>query len=232
MLANIIAGLIDEKGRIKIPGFYDSVKEVSQKERALLNQVPLDENNLKSSIGVHELHGEEGFSVIDQLGIRPSLDVNGIWGGYTDEGAKTILPSKASAKVSMRLVPDQTPEEIEKLFKEYLNSLQIPGISITVEVLHGGNPYVAPWESMETKAAVAAVQQTFGKEALPIRGGGSIPVISTFEKILGIKAVLLGFGLETDAIHSPNENFPLKNFYKGIETIPWFYHFYTEFHKT
>ncbi len=231
VLADIIGGLIDEKGRISIPGFYDSVKTASKQERDLLNQVPLDENNLMNSIGVHDLFGEDGFSTIDRLGIRPSLDVNGIWGGYTDEGAKTILPSKASAKVSMRLVPDQTPEEIEKLFKEYLLSLKIPGISISVEALHGGNPFVVPWESMETKAAFAAVQETFGKEALPIRGGGSIPVISTFEEILGVKAVLLGFGLETDAIHSPNENFPLKNFYKGIETIPWFYHFYTEFYK-
>lgn len=231
VLSEIIAGLIDEKGKICIPGFYNSVKIISNEERELLNQVPLDENGLKKSIGVHDLFGEDGYSTIDRLGLRPSLDVNGIWGGYTSEGAKTILPSKASAKISMRLVPDQTPEEIEKLFTEYLQSIKIPGISISVETLHGGNPFVVPWGSMETKAAVAAVNETFGKEALPIRGGGSIPVISTFEEILGIKAVLLGFGLETDAIHSPNENFPLENFFKGIETIPWFYHYFTNYHK-
>ncbi len=231
VLTDIISDLKDGNGRITIPGFYDSVKRVESKERELLNKVLLDETELKKSIGVFDLYGEEEFSTIDRLGIRPTLDVNGIWGGYTDEGAKTILPAKASAKISMRLVPDQTPEEIENLVKKYFLKLKIPGISINFMTLHGGNAYVVPWKSLETKAVIEAMEKTLGKEPLPIRSGGSIPVIATFEEILGIKAVLLGFGLDTDAIHSPNENFPLANFYKGIETIPWFYHFYTKFKK-
>lgn len=232
VLSTLIADLKDGQGRITIPGFYDKVNEVAEDERNLLNQVQLDEEELKKSIGVTELFGEKHYSVIEQLGIRPSLDLNGIWGGYINEGAKTILPAKASAKISMRLVPFQTPEEIEELFLKHFSTNKIPGISIDIKVLHGGNPYVVPWESAETQAAISAVEKTFGTKPLPIRGGGSIPVISTFEEVLGVKAVLLGFGLETDAIHSPNENFPLSSFYKGIETIPWFYHYFTEFQKT
>jgi len=231
VLADIVSGFIDKDGRITIPGFYDSVKEVDTEERTLLNNVPIDEEALKNNIGISDFFGEKEFSIIDRLGIRPTLDVCGIWGGYIDEGAKTILPAKASAKISMRLVPDQNPREIENSFKHYLLGLNIPGISVDVKVLHGGNAYVVPWNSFEVQAAVMAMEKTLGKKALPVRSGGSIPIITDFEKILEIKAVLLGFGLETDAIHSPNENFPLNNFYKGIETIPWFYHFYTEFKK-
>jgi acetylornithine deacetylase/succinyl-diaminopimelate desuccinylase-like protein len=227
VLSDIIAGMKDNKGRITIPGFYDDVLEVNREERTLLNSVPLNEREMAESIGISQFIGEESYTLTEHLGIRPSLDVNGIWGGYTAEGAKTILPAKASAKISMRLVPDQTPVKVEALLKKYLKDTIPVGVSYELKTLHGGNGYVTPWESMEISAAKAAIHKAFGKDPLPVRSGGSIPVIADFEEVLGIKAVLMGFGLETDAIHSPNENYPLENFFKGIETIPWFYHFYS-----
>ena len=228
VLAGIITALKDEKGHVRIPGFYDDVQEVSPDERALLNSLPLDTKKLASSIHVKELHGEEGYTHPERLGIRPSLDVNGIWGGYQGQGAKTILPARASAKISMRLVPDQTPEKTEVLLKRYLQDIMPTGVNYELKTLHGGNAYITPWDSREAKAAIRAMELTMGKTPLLVRSGGSIPVIAEFEKVLGIKAVLMGFGLESDAIHSPNEHFPLINFFKGIETIPWFYHFYVK----
>ncbi|MBN1951360.1 MAG: dipeptidase [Bacteroidales bacterium] len=228
--ANVLAGLIsnmkDPSGRITIPGFYDDVREVSPEERRLLNALSLDAKKMAGSIQVSALFGEEGFTVTEQLGIRPTLDVNGIWGGFTGEGAKTILPARASAKISMRLVPDQKPERIELLLKKYLQDVVPKGVEFELRALHGGNAYVSPWDSREAAAAIRAIEKTFGIRPLPVRSGGSIPVISDFEEILGIKAVLMGFGLESDAIHSPNENYPLENFFKGIETIPWYFHYY------
>lgn len=228
VLCGIIDKLINENGTITIPGFYDSVLKLSDKERNELNAVPFNETAFFNSIGLERGFGEKGFTVIEQLGTRPTCDINGIWGGHTEEGAKTVLPSKAFAKISMRLVPDQTPEEVAEQFQAYMHSLIPDGFTIKVDYLHGGTPYVLPFESKELDAARKAIEKTFDKIPNPVRSGGSIPVISTFEKVLGIKTVLLGFGLESDAIHAPNENYPLENFYKGIETIPWFYHFYTE----
>ena len=227
VLAEIIAGMKDKNGHITIPGFYDDVQNMHEDERKLLNGIPFNEKNFASRISVQQLFGEKEYTSIERLGIRPTLDVNGMWSGYTGQGAKTILPSKATAKISMRLVPDQTPEKIEALFRSYLKKAVPPTVTYHLEVLHGGNPYMIPWDSKEMKAAIYAMEKTLNISPLPMRSGGSIPVISDFEEILGIKAVLMGFGLESDAIHSPNENFPLKNFFKGIETIPWFYYFYS-----
>ena len=175
---------------------------------------------------MNQLFGESNHTTIERLGIRPSLDINGMWSGYTGQGAKTIIPAKAAVKISMRLVPDQTPEKIEKMFRSYLEGVMPRSLTYKLKVLHGGNPYVISWDSKEIRAAVAAFEKTFNRKPLPVRGGGSIPVISDFVEILGLKAVLMGFGMDTDGIHSPNENFPLENFYRGIETLPWFYHFY------
>ncbi len=226
-LSELIANMKDDNGKIVIPGFYDDVEPVNEEERRLLNQVPLSDSQLMDSIGLGELFGEEGYTTTERLGIRPSLDVNGMWGGYTGEGAKTILPAKASAKVSMRLVPHQHPDKIERLLFSYLEKNIPPGIRFRLRALHGGNAYVSPWDSKAVEAAILAIEKTFCKKPLPVRSGGSIPVIAVFERVLGTKAVLMGFGLEEDAIHSPNENFPLANFYKGIETIPWFYHYFS-----
>ncbi len=227
VLAEIIAGLKNDKGRIMIPGFYDDVQTLSIEERTLLNNIPFDEKKFAAGIDLKILFGEQHYTTIERIGIRPSLDVNGIWGGYIGQGAKTILPSRASAKISMRLVPDQNPNKIEELFKNHLKKIMPAGVEYRLDTLHGGNPYVIPWELKEVQAAVKAIQKAFGKMPMPVRGGGSIPVIADFEEVLGIKTVLLGFGLESDAIHSPNEHFPVKNLLKGIETVPWFYHFYT-----
>jgi acetylornithine deacetylase/succinyl-diaminopimelate desuccinylase-like protein len=226
VLATVISHLKDNHGKVIIPGFYDDVLPIGTAERKLLNTVPLSEQEFAGSIAVKELFGEAGYSLIERLGIRPSLDVNGIWGGYTGAGAKTILPAKATAKISMRLVPDQKPEKIEHLFRQYLLELIPKGVEYELKHLHGGNAYVSPWDSRETRSAIKALKKVMGKDPLPVRSGGSIPVIADFEEVLGIKAVLMGFGLESDAIHSPNENFPLENLFKGMETIPWFFHYY------
>jgi len=227
ILCKMIASLTNEKNQITMPGFYDDVLESSGEERAEMAKRPYDEKTYKKLIDVDALLGEESFTTHERLGIRPALDVNGIWGGFTGEGAKTILPSVAHAKISMRLVPNQDSVKISKLFEEYFTSIAPAGVKVKVEYLHGGQAYVSPIDIKEYKAASKAMEESYGKKPVPVRSGGSIPIISTFEKILGIKSILMGFGLEEDAIHSPNENYPLYNFFKGIETIPLFYKHYT-----
>jgi len=228
ILCKMIASLTNEKNQVTIPGFFDDVLISSDKERAEMAKRPYNEEKYKKSIDVDALMGEESYSTHERLGIRPSLDVNGIWGGYTDEGAKTILPAKAYAKISMRLVPDQDSGKIAKLFEEHFKSIAPEGVRVKVEYLHGGQAYVSPIDSTEYLAASMAMEEAFGKKPIPVRSGGSIPIISNFEKTLGIKSILMGFGLDEDAIHSPNENYPLFNFFKGIETIPLFYKYYAE----
>jgi acetylornithine deacetylase/succinyl-diaminopimelate desuccinylase-like protein len=223
VLCDMISSLKDKNGKIKIPGFYDDVKECSSEERSLMASRPYSGENFRKSVGVNALAGEAGYSETEWIGIRPTLDVNGIWGGYTGEGAKTILPSKAFAKISMRLVPYQDAIKIADLFTKYLYSIAPAGVKVNAGYLHGGQAYVSPLETPEYLAASSAVERSLGKKPIPVRSGGSIPVVSVFEKVLGIKSILIGFGLESDAIHSPNENFPLVNFFKGIETIPYYY---------
>ncbi len=223
ILAKMIAQLHDEKNRINIPGFYDDVLEYPEEIRKKINQAPFDEEQFKKSLGVEELWGEEGYTPIERIGIRPTLDVNGMWSGYTGEGAKTIIPSTAHAKISMRLVPNQSSEKITKLFVEHFKKIAPKSVKVDIKVLHGGEPYVCPVDLPAYKAAELAYTEVFGREPIPQYSGGSIPIISTFEKILGIKSILMGFGLEEDRIHAPNENFPLELFYKGIETVAKFY---------
>ncbi len=228
ILSQMIAKLFDENNKITIPGFYDDVIEVSEQERAEMAKAPFDLNEYKKALDIDEVWGEKDFSTIERTGIRPSLDINGIWSGYTGEGAKTVLPSKATAKISMRLVPNQDNKKISKLIEDYLISIAPKSVKIKVKQLHGGQGYVSPTDLPAYKAAEKAFMQSFGKKPIPTRSGGSIPIISTFEEILGIKSILMGFGLESDAIHSPNENYPLFNFYKGIETIALFYKNYRD----
>lgn len=228
ILCKMIAQVTDKNNHIIIPEFYKNVTEVSEKERKLINLRPFDKEAYKTSIGVEKLYGECGYTTLERTGIRPSFDVCGIWGGFTDEGAKTVLPSKAHAKLSSRLVPGQNHNEIAKIVEWYLKSIAPKSVKVEVEYLHGGQAYVCPIDHPAYIAADKALIQTMGVKPIPVRSGGSIPIISSFEKVLGIKSVLMGFGLESDAIHSPNENFPVKNFLKGIETIPSFYKFYTE----
>ena len=228
VLCNMIAEMTDEDNKITMPGFYDDVIEVSEEERAMMAKAPFVKEGYKKAIKVEELHGEKGYSTNERTGIRPSFDVCGIWGGYTGEGAKTVLPSKAYAKVSTRLVPNQDNQKISEMFKKHFESIAPKSVKVNVKYLHGGQGYVCPVDIPAYKAAEKAYTETFGKVPVPVRSGGSIPIISSFEEILGIKSVLMGFGLESDAIHSPNENYPLFNFYKGIETIPYFYKFFSE----
>ncbi len=228
MLTKMIASLTDKDNHITIPGFYDDVLVSSKEERAEMAKRPFEKDEYMESIGITKLVGEEGYTSHERLGIRPCLDVNGIWGGYIEDGAKTILPAKAYAKISMRLVPNQNSDEIAKLFEKHFKSIAPEGVKVNVKYLHGGQAYVSPIDTIEYKAASMAMETSFGKKPIPVRSGGSIPIISTFEKVLGIKSILLGFGLDVDAIHSPNENYPLFNFYKGIETIPLFYKYYKE----
>lgn len=231
VLCGMIASLRDMNNRITIPGFYDDVRECDEEERKIMAERPFDREVFAKSVGVTGLDGEAGYSDTERIGIRPTLDVNGIWGGFTGEGTKTIIPSKAYAKISMRLVPHQDPEKIAKLFDEHFRAIAPAGVSVRTSYLHGGPAYVSPVESIEYKAAALAIRDIFDKSPIPVRSGGSIPIVSTFEKVLGIKSILLGFGLDTDAIHSPNENFPLVNFYKGIETIPLFFSHYSRLKK-
>ena len=228
ILTKMIASLQDDKNRITIPGFYDDVLEVPEAERKEMSKAPFDLDEYEKAIDIEEVDGEEGYSTMERTGIRPSLDVNGIWGGYTGEGAKTVIPSTAHAKISMRLVPDQDHHKIAELFQKHFESIAPKSVKVKVEELHGGFAYVSPTDMKAYIAADKAYTDTFGKKPVPVRSGGSIPIISTFEKILGIKSILMGFGLESDAIHSPNENYPLFNFYKGIETIPYFYKYFDE----
>ncbi len=228
VLAKMIASLTDENNRITIPGFYDDVTELSPEERADMARAPFNVDDYKKALDIGDIQGETGYSTMERTGIRPSLDCNGIWGGYIAEGTKTIIPSKASAKISMRLVPDQDHGKIARLFEKHIIAIAPASVKVKVKALHGGQAYVSPVDSIAFRAASRAVESTFGKKPIPFRSGGSIPIISTFEQILGVKSLLLGFGLESDAIHSPNENYPLFNFFKGIETIPYFYHYFTE----
>lgn len=228
MLAEMISSLTNEKHQIIVPGFYDDIMPVTDEERKELARAPFDPDLFKKSIGVNALVGEQGYTTPERTGIRPSIDVCGIWGGFTGNGAKTVIPSKAFAKISMRLVPNQDHHKIDQLFTDYFHSIAPPGIQLKITPLHGGRGYIAPITSLEYKAASKALEKTFGKRPVPTRSGGSIPVIADFEEVLGLKSILMGFGLESDAIHSPNENFPLANFFKGIETIPLFYKYYSE----
>ncbi len=225
-LAGMLASLTDAQGRITVPGFYDDVRNFTPKERAAIARTPFDEKAFAGSIGLQTLAGGEAseYSPMERKGIRPTMDVCGIWGGYTGEGAKTIIPSTAHAKVSMRLVANQNFEQVTRQLCDHLQAIAPAGVTVECAPLHGGQPYGAPTDSAAYKAAAAAVRDTFGVDPLPFYSGGSIPIISTFEQQLGTKSILLGFGLDTDAIHSPNENFPLENFYKGIDTIIRFYH--------
>ncbi|MGB5404742.1 MAG: dipeptidase [Robiginitalea sp.] len=231
ILAEMIAALHDENNRVAIPGFYDNVEELSRKERDLMAEAPFDLEAYKSALNIDAVHGEAGYVTNERNSIRPTLDVNGIWGGYIGEGAKTVIPSQAHAKISMRLVPHQDWHEITKLFSTHFKSIAPDGVHVEVHPHHGGQAYVMPIDHVGYKAASKAYETTFGKPAIPHRGGGSIPIVPMFEKILGSKTVLMGFGLDSDAIHSPNEHFGIWNFYKGIETIPYFYQYYTELAK-
>ena len=223
VLCEMIAKLKDQQNRIAIPGFYDDVLEVTPEEREALNKAPMDLENYKQAINIKEVDGEKGYTTLERTGIRPSLDVNGMWSGYTGEGAKTILPATAGAKISMRLVPNQNHTKISELFRHYFQTIAPETVKLTVNSLHGGQGYVCPIDLPAYKAAAEAMEETLGKKPIPVRSGGSIPIIATFEKVLNIKSILLGFGLESDAIHSPNENFPLEQFFNGIETIVRFY---------
>jgi acetylornithine deacetylase/succinyl-diaminopimelate desuccinylase-like protein len=227
-LTKMIASLTDDQGRITIPGFYDEVVEISRAERDEMAKAPFDEAAYRKKLDVDELYGEAGYSTKERTGIRPTLDVNGIWGGFTAEGSKTVLPSKAYAKISMRLVPNQDSVKIGQLFEQHFISIAPKTVKVKVQALHGGQAYVSPIDTIGFQAASRAIEATLGKKPIPVRSGGSIPIIPQFEEILGIKTILLGFGLESDACHSPNENFPLDNFFKGIETIPYFYKYFTE----
>ncbi|MDE7070045.1 MAG: dipeptidase [Alistipes sp.] len=228
VLTRLVASLIDERGHVTIPGFYDDVRILSDEERRAFNETPFDEEAYKRSLDIDEVAGEEGFTTIERTGIRPSLDVNGIWGGYTEEGTKTVIPSKASAKISMRLVPDQDYKKIGELFERHFRAIAPKSVKVSVKFLHGGIPYVAPTDMPAYKAAEKAIVASFGKTPIPFYSGGSIPIISGFEQILGIKSLLIGFGLAEDAIHSPNESYGLNQFYKGLETIPLFYKYFAE----
>jgi acetylornithine deacetylase/succinyl-diaminopimelate desuccinylase-like protein len=232
VLCQMIASLHDEDRRITIPGFYDDVDVVSEGEREQMNRAPFSEADYKKELNVSALMGEKGYTTLERTSIRPTLDVNGIWGGYIGEGAKTVLPSKASAKISMRLVPHQDPDKITSLFEKHFKSLAPDGVTVKVTPHHGGQPAVTPTDTIEYKAASKAMQKSFGKEPLPQRSGGSIPIVALFESVLGIKTVLLGFGLDSDDIHSPNEHYGLFNFYKGIETIPYYFMYYAEMKKS
>lgn len=226
ILCKMIASLHDEDGRVTIPGFYDKVATLSDAERKAINKAPFDLAAYKKELGIDEVHGEKGFTTLERTGIRPTLDVNGIWGGYTGEGAKTVLPSKAHAKISMRLVPDQVSAEITALFTEHFKAIAPKNVKVKVTAHHGGEPAVTPTDSKAFKAASNAFVEVWGKAPIPTRDGGSIPIVALFKKELGLDTVLMGFGLDSDAIHSPNEHYGLENFMRGVETIVAFYGHY------
>ncbi len=230
-LCRMIASLHDENRHITIPGFYEDVLETSAADREAMSGIPFDLEAYKKDLAVNDVYGEKGFSTIERTGIRPTLDVNGIWGGYTGEGSKTVLPSKAFAKISMRLVPNQSSEAITEIFKNHFEKIAPPGIRVEVRPHHGGEPVLTPTTSIAYKAAAAAMNDTFGKQPIPTRGGGSIPIVALFEKELQTKVVLMGFGLDSDALHSPNEHYGIFNYLKGIETIPRFFHHFAEMNK-
>ncbi|HNS43415.1 MAG TPA: dipeptidase [Taishania sp.] len=231
ILTKMIASLHDENNRITIPGFYDKVVELSDEERAEMAKAPFSLEKYCDALDIREVHGETGYSTPERGAIRPTLDVNGIWGGYIGEGAKTVIPSKAFAKISMRLVPDQNSDEITELFKKHFESIAPASVKVAVHPHHGGEASVTPIDSVGYKAASMAYEKAFGKKPIPVRSGGSIPIVAMFEKVLGLKTIMMGFGLDSDAIHSPNEHYGLFNYYKGIETIPYFYKHFTELNK-
>lgn len=231
ILCKMIASLHDENNHITIPAFYDKVEELSDEDKKALNAAPFDLKEYADELGVKEVWGEKGYSTLERTGTRPTLDVNGIWGGYIGEGAKTVLPSKANAKISMRLVPHQSSQEISDIFQKHFESIAPANVSVKVTAHHGGEPVVTPTDSIAYKAAAKAIQTSFGKDPIPTRGGGSIPIIALFERILGLKTVLMGFGLDNDNIHSPNEKYDVANYYKGIETIPYFHKYFAEMSK-
>ena len=231
ILSKMIASMHDKNGHITIPGFYADVVSVSKKERTEMNKAPFNLNNYKKDLQIKEIQGEKGYTTLERTSIRPTLDVNGIWGGYIGEGAKTVLPSKASAKISMRLVPNQDPDKITKLFADHFKKIAPVSVKVKVTPHHGGEPAVTPTDTVEYQAAHMAMKKTFKKNPIPQRSGGSIPIVAMFEKVLGVKSILMGFGLDSDSIHSPDEHYGLFNFYKGIETIPYFHQYYAELKK-
>ena len=228
ILSQMIASLMNENNRITIPGFYDDVLEMSQEDRAEMAKAPFDLDDYKTDLEMDDVHGESGYSTLERTAIRPTLDVNGIWGGYTGEGTKTVIASKAFAKISMRLVPDQSPGKITRLVSEHLHKIAPKSVKVKVMPHHGGEPVVTPTDFDAYQAASRAMEVTFGKKPIPLRTGGSIPIVALFEQALGLKTILLGFGLDSDAIHSPNEHFGIFNYLKGIETIPLFYKYFAE----
>ena len=231
ILCQMIASLHDENNHITIPGFYDDVIIVSEADRTEMAKAPFSLDAYKKDLNIDDVWGEKGYSTVERTSIRPTLEVNGIWGGYIGEGSKTVLPSKANAKISMRLVPGQNSHKISDLFKAHFEKIAPASVKVKVTPHHGGEPVLTPTDSIEFQAASKAMFQTFGKNPIPTRGGGSIPIIALFEAELGIKSLLMGFGLDSDALHSPNEKYGLFNYYKGIETIPYFYQFYSELKK-
>ncbi len=228
ILAQMIASCYDENNHIRIPGFYDDVLESSAEERKKMAAAPFNIKEYMTDLGVEAIWGENGYSVNERTGIRPTLEINGIWGGFQGEGSKTVLPSKASAKISARLVPNQTSEKITTLLLDYFRKIAPESVHVHAFELHGGEPYMTPIDSLAYRAAEKAIEVSFGKKPVPVRGGGSIPICSLFEKELGIKIVFMGFGLDSDNLHSPNEKFNIDNFKKGIETIPYFHQYFAE----
>ena len=228
ILTKMIASLHDKNNHITIPGFYDKVIEASDEERAEMAKAPFSLDAYKKALDIDEVYGEKGYTTNERNSIRPTLDVNGIWGGYTGEGAKTVIASKAYAKISMRLVPDQDPDEITEMFTSHFKSIAPKSVKVKVTAHHGGHAYVTPIDNIGYKAANRAYTETFGVEAIPQRSGGSIPIVALFEQELKSKTILMGFGLDSDAIHSPNEHYGIFNYLKGIETIPLFYKYYTK----
>lgn len=231
VLSEMINKLINKNGKITIPGFYDDVQRVSKKEREAMNKAPFNLNKYKKDLGISDVQGEKNYTTLERTSIRPTLDCNGIWGGYIGKGSKTVLPSKASAKISMRLVPFQRPEKVYDQFEEYFKSLAPDSVKVKVTRMHGGIPGVTPTDTPEYKAAHLAMKKTFRKEPIPKREGGYIPIVSLFKDVLNVDSILMGFGLNSDAIHSPNEHYGLFNYYKGIETIPYYFSNYVELKK-
>ena len=228
VLTRLVASLVDDEGHITIPHFYDKVRELTDAERKAFNEAPFSLESYKQALDIEDIEGEAGYTTIERTGIRPSLDVNGIWGGYTEEGTKTVIPSRAYAKISMRLVPDQDFEEIGRLFEAHFRAIAPKSVKVNVKFLHGGAPYVSPTDMAAYKAAEKAVEEAFGRKPLPFYSGGSIPIVSGFKRILGTKSILIGFGLSEDAIHSPNESYGLAQFDKGLATIPLFYKYFSK----
>lgn len=231
ILCKMIASLHDENNHITIPNFYNDVIEASNAERAEMAKAPFNQEEYNKDLGITKEWGEKGYTTNERTGIRPTLEVNGIWGGYTGEGAKTVLPSKAYAKISCRLVPNQKSSVLEKMLIEHLEKIAPPYVTVKATPHHGGEPYVTPVNSTAYKAAAKAIEHTFGKSPIPVRGGGSIPITALFEQALGVKVVFMGFGLDSDNLHSPNEKYDIANFYKGIETIPYFHQYFAEMSK-